>query len=88
MNNIQQCKIQLKGKVIDNNNIFICLGSVIDNDSIFICLCSVVTYTGGTNEDVKCRVGKTSHTFTTLTQFGLQIPSQQEIQFEFSIGML
>ena len=53
VNSTQQAKVQLKGKDIEEDNKFTYLGSV-------------VTDKGGTNEDVKNRIGKARHAFSTL----------------------
>ena len=53
VNSTKQAKVQLKGKDIEEDNKFTCLGSV-------------VTDKGGTYEDVKNRIGKARHAFGIL----------------------
>ena len=53
VNSIQQAKVQLKGKDIEEGNKFIYLGSV-------------VTDKGETDEDVKNRIGNAKHAFSIL----------------------
>ena len=52
VNSTQQAKVQLKGKDIEANK--------------FTCLGSVVIDKGGTDEDVKDRIGKARHAFSIL----------------------
>ena len=56
VNSTQQAKVQLKGKYIEEDNKFTYLGSV-------------VTDKGGTDEDVKDRIGKARHAFSILKSF-------------------
>ena len=53
VNSVQQAKVQQKGKDIEEDNKFTYLGSV-------------VTDKGGTDEDVKNRIGKARHVFSIL----------------------
>ena len=53
VNSTQQAKVQLKGKDIEEDNKFTYLGSV-------------GTDKGGTDEDIKNRIGKARHAFSIL----------------------
>ena len=63
VNSTQPAKVQLKGKYIEEDNKFTYLGSV-EADK------------GGTDEDVKNRIGKARHAFSILEQCGTHHLSQ------------
>ena len=64
MNKSQQCKEQIKVKYIDEDKKFTYLGSI-------------VTGKGGTDEDMKIRIGKAKHAFITLRTGKKQHPNLQ-----------